>query len=349
MLRAAQLLLLCALAAAAAAAADPVLLTVAYCPTDFSSAGAVVSVDPLSGNYTVVGKFDWPPNAVFGCAALYDPTVTFDRATQRLFLDFGDDFGLLLTVDVAAAKVTQQTSPHDEFFVGFTNMQYDPRTQRLFGLSPTGTSDGEGAFQFGSLDPNAVDGDYDIITNIPYRAVMDDTEYLANGTYWVQASHDTRPSSEWCDPHNDAAQCLIALDQKTGALLSSTFTNYTVYKFADAPNANGTVLAFLFGFESLCRHPYEDFLFANVNLTSAEADPIACMPRDVSIQEAEWISSFSPDRSMFATASGFGSELQFLSLDARTGAALADTDLSGLAKTLGAAEGLVFIWGVDFQ
>eukprot|EP01094_Clydonella_sp_ATCC50884_P000273 TRINITY_DN1021_c0_g1_i2.p1 TRINITY_DN1021_c0_g1~~TRINITY_DN1021_c0_g1_i2.p1 ORF type:complete len:336 (+),score=71.36 TRINITY_DN1021_c0_g1_i2:100-1107(+) len=320
-----------------------------FASQDFTSEGAVIAVDPLTGNYTIVGKFMWPPNAIFGCAALYDPTVTFDRPSHNLYLDFGDDFGLLVTVNVEQAKVVEETSPHDLFFVGFTNMQFDPNTKRLFGMSPTGTRDGEGAFQFGSLDPSAIDGDYQNISVIPYRAMMDDTEYLASGKYWVQASYDKRHESEWCDPNNDAALCLLQVDQKSGELLSSTFTNYTVYKFADTPNANGTVLSFMFGFEGLCRHPYEDFLFANVNLTSAEATPIACIPQKVTIQEDEWISSFSQDRSMFATASGFGSELQFLSFNATTGAVLANTDLPNLAKTLGAAEGLVFIWGVDFE
>jgi hypothetical protein len=63
---------LAALAALVAlAAADTVYLTVAYCPTLSSSAGAVVAVDTAGGNFSVVGVFEFPSD-VFGCAADYE-------------------------------------------------------------------------------------------------------------------------------------------------------------------------------------------------------------------------------------------------------------------------------------
>jgi hypothetical protein len=107
---------------------------------------------------------------------------------------------------------------------------------------------------------------------------------LLGSTYWVQGSYDKRPANERCDPNNDAAECLLAIDKNTGELINATFTNYTIYHFANTPNANGTVLAFAYGFEGLCKHPYEDFLFVNVNLTDATASPIGCIPNNVTIQ-----------------------------------------------------------------
>ena len=55
--------------------------------------------------------------AIFGCPALYDPTVTFDRNTEMLYLDFTSDFGELVVVDVPNAKVISHTKPKDEFWV----------------------------------------------------------------------------------------------------------------------------------------------------------------------------------------------------------------------------------------
>lgn len=54
---------------------------------------------------------------------------------------------------------------------------------------------------------------------------------MADGIYWVQGSYDTRDdSSEWCDPHNDAALCLLAINNETGDLINSTLSNsYTIY------------------------------------------------------------------------------------------------------------------------
>ena len=45
--------------------AQVVYITLAFCPTDFTSKGAVVSVDTLTGAYRVVNTFDWPKE-IFG-------------------------------------------------------------------------------------------------------------------------------------------------------------------------------------------------------------------------------------------------------------------------------------------
>jgi hypothetical protein len=99
---------------------------------------------------------------------LYDPIVTFDTTTSYLYIDVTEDFGELITVDVANAKVVSNTQPKDEFFIGYENMAYNGTT--LLGLSPTGTRNGEGAYQFGTLSPT--DGAYVALNNIPFKALM---------------------------------------------------------------------------------------------------------------------------------------------------------------------------------
>ena len=269
-------------------------------------------------------------------------------------MDFGEDLGTLATVNVSAAKPVRETVPHDEFFVGyvrcslslsrtpslladrnrdvasFTNMKFDATQGRIVGLSPTGTRDGEGAFEYGSLDPSSVNGAYRAIAQIPFRAMMDDTDFLdtQRALYWVQASYDKRPPAQQCDPNNDAALCLLSIDSHSGALLSAVHTNWTVYKFADTPNADGSVLALIEGFASVCKHPgHGDFVFGNVYLANATAQPTACLPANVTIQTAQWISSFSADLTQWATASAFGSELQFLSFHTKDGSLLTQSTL----------------------
>ena len=113
-----------------------------------------------------------------------------------------------------------------------------------------------------------------------------------------------------------------------GALLSAVHTNWTVYKFADTPNADGSVLALIEGFASVCKHPgHGDFVFGNVYLANATAQPTACLPANVTIQTAQWISSFSADLTQWATASAFGSELQFLSFHTKDGSLLTQSTL----------------------
>lgn len=108
--------------------------------------------------------------AIFGCPANYDPTVAFDRSTNNLYLDFQDDFGELVVLDVQDAKVLSHTKPKDEFWVGFTNMGFDSSSSLLRGLAPTGTRNGEGEFLFSTLSPS--NGVVQSLKDVPYRAIM---------------------------------------------------------------------------------------------------------------------------------------------------------------------------------
>ena len=105
---------------------------------------------------------------MFGCPALYDPTVTFDRSTGNLYLDFTSDFGELVVVDVPDAKVISHTKPKDEFWIGFINMALESNGL-LVGLSPTGTRNGEGEYLFSTLSPEH--GTVQDLKDFPYKAI----------------------------------------------------------------------------------------------------------------------------------------------------------------------------------
>lgn len=70
-----------------------------------------------------IERTEWPAE-IFGCVIEYDPSVTFDHQSGKLFLDYTEDFGLLVTLDVQNARVEHVTKPTDPFFTGFENMVY---------------------------------------------------------------------------------------------------------------------------------------------------------------------------------------------------------------------------------
>jgi hypothetical protein len=72
---------------------DPTVeLTIAYCPTLYTGGGATVHVNAKTGQWKIARKFKWP-NEIFGCPALYNPTITYDQQNNNLFLMFGDELG----------------------------------------------------------------------------------------------------------------------------------------------------------------------------------------------------------------------------------------------------------------
>jgi len=138
---------------------------------------------------------------------------------------------------------------------------------------------------------------------------MDDSHFLdeSRNMYWVQGSYDLRVQT--CGPldsvyppnpfilfyfissnkkryllNNYKSLCLLAVNSKTGALAYSIYTNYTIYKYGPSIRPDGTVLAFIEGFDSLCRNQNGNFLFASVNLRTARAVPIACIGNNTVIQ-----------------------------------------------------------------
>jgi hypothetical protein len=96
---------------------------------------------------------------------------------------------------------------------------------------------------------------------------------------------------------------------------------------------------------------YNSFAFGRVNLAAATAELIACIPKTVTVHEAEWIAHFNDAGTLLATASGdteVGSA-QLLVFDTRTAGVVLETSLDGLAKALGAYEGLFAVWAVAFD
>jgi len=321
-------------------------LTVAYCPTEFTGKGAIVQVDPTSGDFTITSKFDWPSD-IIGCPALEDPIVTFDDESGDLYMFF-DDENLIVVVDVNEGDVISSSTPDEYNFTGYENMAWSNQISALEGLSGTVTENGfcwDGCFQYGSL---TTDGTYTPGKNIPFKAVMDDSHFLdeSSNTYWVQASYDLR--AQTCAPA-DSDLCLLSLDSTTGSLKNAVWTNWTIYKYGPSLDS-GSMIAWMEGFDDLCQHPYDDFLFAKVDLATATATPIACIPTDVTIQMDEWISSFSLDSTLFATGSGdqYTGMSQLLVFDTSNGDLVLNSTLSDLPEQLHSADNFVFIWSVDW-
>jgi len=315
-----------------------VILTIAYATTDFNSRGTIVSVDPKTGAWEILATFNWPKE-IFGRPDLYDPTFYFDYTTLKLFLSFTDLDGFMLTIDIKSKKIVDPIQPTDPLFVGFINMLYDGKY--LKGTVPIANDDGE--FSFGQIAPNSKT--YKRLSIIPFKSMMDDTEFYDKKTniFYVQAGYDKRPQR--CAP-KDWENCFLAIDWNTGELKSAKYTNYTVYNYGRLNSDPSNLLAWVEGFDSYCQHPYNDFLFARVNLLTAEAKPIACI--NVTIQEEPWESAFNDDESLFVTASRFAQDTQFLVLDPMTGKTLLNSRLDGLAEKLQCAELLYYIWDVAF-
>jgi hypothetical protein len=325
------------------------LLTVAYCPDEFSGAGAIVSVDPNTGNFVILGKFQWPSD-IIGCPADYDPVVTFDTSSGLLYMFF-DDADILTVVNLAQSEVEQTVTPSNVFFTGYENMAWSSSKSYLQGVSGTVTENGycsDGCFQFGNLE---LDGTYTAVQNIPYRAMMDDSHFLdeSTNTFYIQASYDLRSEDQWCNPDNTQL-CMLQIDSQSGDLKSWKFTNWTIYKYGASLDNDDQMTVWMEGFPDLCQHPYNDFLFAKVDLDTATATPISCIPRDVTVQMDEWISSFSLDGTLFATGSGdaFSGIGQLLVFHVPSGQVVLNSNLPGLAKQLNTADGLFFVWSVDF-
>lgn len=58
----------------------------------------------------------------------------------------------------------------------------------------------------------------------------------------------------------------------------------------DGPTLNQSTqrLTWMEGFDDLCKHPYNNFLFSKVDLINAVATPIACISQNVTVHMDEW-------------------------------------------------------------
>ena len=352
-------ILLLAALAAVCGRAKTVYLTVMFCPTYFSSRGAVVAVDTDSGTQSVVGQFEWPIGDQDECSLLVSPAVTLDRTSNLLWLDFGSDFGFNMALDLTKATVAKKFSPADPFFIQFMSF-FSGKDSGLFGrhflrgVHPTVTEKGlcnDGCYGLETL----YDDDGHNITApqlILFKAIMDDSEYHddARKLYYAQASYDLRNETARCQAPHDSSLCMIAIDETTGAVVTSTYTNYTVYKFNQGSPSSSAVLGFIEGFPERCyqNETESSYAFGTVDLSNpASPTFIACL--DTNIVMDEWISTFSSDGSEFATASGdTEANGQLLVADTQSGKVKLNADISSLGKTLGSENGLFLVLSIDY-
>lgn len=348
---------LACLALTASVNASPnVRLTVSYCPGLFAGLGAVVSVDPNGGGAfdIVQGGWKWPDSGGVGCPENEDPNM-LATSSGSMLLDFTTNFGFMVEVDAAnSGNVTHAvtaTSTNALAFDGFTS--WAVQDGDFVGITPAASQHGfcsDGCFAYGTETWPA--GVYTQQQLVPFKAAMTNVAFLdTSGTYYFQGSYPL--VSKWACSETQSDECLVALDAGTGDIISSVGPNsYTVYSFHSTASQDGTVLAFVFGFEDKCKHPYNDFAFANVNLTSGEASFIACMDKSVSINTNPNVGNFSPDGKLFATGSGNSEtgEVQLIVLDTATGAKVLDSTLPGLKTALKVSKQAPFInvWGISW-
>jgi hypothetical protein len=365
------------LTSSSAATTPVVRLFIGYCPTDFSGAGAIVDMDPLTGTWVVTHpRVDLPSSEVFGCVADYDPTFDFSQANpDQLWFDFVSDDAAFLQVNMAAGNVTKLVSP-DEFFTGFIDFKVFPDDSgALQGITGTVTQSGycsDGCLGYGIQNTSlASHRRYRQISTIPFKAGADDTSFVDWDAHTLafQGSYDLRPTT--CGPQS-SSQCLVTIDTVDGSLLSAVYTpDYQVFKFdrsylqpaaaksaeqrmtpAAAAATSKEVLTFAAG--NRCGNGEGSgnnwtYQFLSIDMASANASVVSCVDPSLVLDEDQWVGGFSPSRELFATGSGNGNgdDPQVVVLNVTSGAMVVNTQLTGLAAALKAKMGLVFIWGLQ--
>ena len=137
-------------------------------------------------------------------------------------------------------------------------------------------------------------------------------------------------------------------------MLSSRPTpNFQVYRYADVNvSADGTILAWGFGFQDACNTTLDSYAFARVHLATATATRIACIDQShATVRMSPEMSAFSHDQRRFAFATGDSVETgmrQLLVFDTASGAVLLNSKLDGLPAALGVSPITPFfaIWGL---
>ena len=237
----------------------------------------------------------------------------------------------------------------------------------LIGLQPTVTENGacsDGCFGYGELSKT---GEYRNLNNILFKAVMDNVHYYDisqnypnignDGVYWIQGSYDlnfTHPCA-----HEDTQECMIAIDGISGTMLSAKeANNFTLYGVQPPPSisttrkknveTDTTVMAFVDGFEDECKHYYNNYAFATVDLMEPSATLVSCLQNGITIEDTEY-TAFNKDGSMFANAVGDDeTETQVLIFNTTNGRVIVNSDLDGLGRLLLAYADIYVIWGITF-
>jgi hypothetical protein len=89
-----------------------------------------------------------------------------------------------------------------------------------------------------------------------------------------------------------------------------------------------------------------------LDLATAEFEKgtVSCLAHNTTVQMDEWISSFNPDATLFATASGDteGQSAQIIVANVSTGKVVVNSKLPGLGIELGAFQRLFSVWALDW-
>ena len=127
-----------------------------------------------------------------------------------------------------------------------------------------------------------------------------------------------------------------------------------IYSYSSAESKDGTLLAWVYGFQNVCQHPYDSYAFVRLHLGNGTvASKPVCISRDVNVQQKPAMGAFSSDEKFFALSTGNseGTPLQFLVFDTQSGKAVVNSDLRGLKKALKISSVAPFIqvWGLSWR
>ena len=335
---------------------DSVYLTIAYCPTPFTGAGAVVQASAATGNFSIESRFTLPGSEI-GCPMNTDITFLSDpqrrphraAALRGRLSHMSDttDFGRLSLIDLDTGKIAhtaEGSSATGDLFDGFISFAInDESGVANVGLSGHVTESGfchNGCYRLGTQD--LMSGTFTGLPALPFKSTMTSVSFhdYKSRTYYAQGSYTLTADAACAD--DVTKQCLFAINSTTGALLSSKpFDEFTVYRYADGPiSSDGTVLAWGFGFQDTCGETLQSYAFARVDLSNGAAKLVACIEQTEAskVHKSPEMAAFSPDQKRLAFATGDAIETglrQLLVFEVATGKLLLSSKLEGLPTALG--------------
>ena len=169
---------------------------------------------------------------------------------------------------------------------------------------------------------------------------------------------------------------MIAINGVTGEILSAKeANNFTVYGYQPSPTdelllkkqkhlgnvknnfktdtkvmafVNGFVDGFVDGFEDECKHYYNNYAFAIIDLMTPDAELVSCLQDGITIEDTEY-TTFNSYGTLFGNAIGdTETETQVLIINSTNGKVIVNSDLPGLGTKLLAYLDLYLIWGITF-
>ena len=345
---------------------DSIFLTVQFCPTTFTSAGAVVKIDNGT-QLTLQHKFKLHDGGV-GCELNEDSVFTTDPRSRTAAQPFGGRSthlsytgGKLVVASNDAVKTdpfhTTGTSDDDFAFMGWTSFAVSQASsgKKHVGLTEYVTQDGfcdHGCFRHGHVDLES--GVFHGFGPLPFKAASTGTRFHheASSTYYVQGDYPLAPEG-YCG-NSTTSNCLYAINTTTGALISAKETpDFIAYKYEDAlegVGADGSVLAWGRITPGRCDQegPEWPFAFVRQTLATGKVEVQSCSITHVHFNPA--MSAFSHDNKVFVTASGdiYGMPSQMLVIDVASGKLTSNSELKDIYDLIGTdpTMRLMQVWGV---